>query len=97
MKNFLIIFLFVVVFTTANVFSEKLRFDNYRLYRANIETEIQLDVIKNLENSGYQIWNTARLGSTADVLVPPHKFAEFTDISEHHNIVISIKNYNIQE
>uniref|UniRef100_A0A336MR26 Zinc carboxypeptidase A 1 n=1 Tax=Culicoides sonorensis TaxID=179676 RepID=A0A336MR26_CULSO len=63
----------------------KARFDNYHVVRVNVDTELQLNVLRELEeqNTGYNFWESpTTIGHTVDFVVPPHKLDEIDMIFE---------------
>lgn len=71
--------LFVLLLSIGLTLATKARFDNYRVMRVNVQTEAQLNVLRELEeqNSGYMFWETPdAIGRNVDFVVPPHKFDE---------------------
>lgn len=91
---------FVVIFSSILViFCEKARFDNYRIYLVHIENEDQLKVIQELEaySDGLvflEMPNT--IDSIAEILVPPHKFAEIHELFEMYHLKNEIRTNNVQ-
>lgn len=97
MKLMLSVLFAVLVFSAS---AEKARFDNYRVYSVSVENEIQLRALKELSatSDSYNFWDEPRsIGSSVDVLVPPHKFAHFSEIVEKFNFQITLTNSNLQE
>lgn len=96
--RFLVITL-VVALIIGDVLSEKARFDNYRVYSVHIDKSEDFAILQRLENlrEGFQIWNRPAVGQTADIIVPPHKLADFNDVLHRFGLVASIKIFNIQE
>ncbi|XP_055599295.1 zinc carboxypeptidase-like [Uranotaenia lowii] len=83
----------------ASSIAEKARYDNYRLYRIQIENTEQLEVLRGIEEigEGYDFWTEpANVGSHADLVVPPHKFGEFSDFVERFNLQASLSQSNLQ-
>lgn len=65
--------------------ASKARFDNYHVKRVHVQTEAQLNVLRELEeqNSGYMFWETpSAVGRNVDFVVPPHKLSESDEIFE---------------
>jgi len=92
----LYLFLFFIVATHA----EKARFDNYRIYRIQLENEDQLKALRQLAETSdsYNFWSyPKKVGTSIEVMVPPHQFSHFSDITKslslHHEIIIK----NLQE
>lgn len=91
--------LFVIFVSFSVVFSEKARFDNYRLYAINIETEKQLEMLKELESNqdGMAfIEPPIKIGNDAQIMVPPHKFGDIKDFFETNNFKTELKFNNLQ-
>lgn len=79
--------------------AEKARFDNYRVYSVKIENEKQLELLQNLENvpDGISyIEAPISMRQKAEMIVPPHKFADVNDFFEKFGIGNEIKIENIQ-
>lgn len=97
MKLFFVVS-FVACFVIA--FGEKARFDNYRVYSINVENEAQLKALKDLEAypDGTMFLETPTgVKQIADLLVPPHKYADIAELFEAHEIKNLIKTPNLQE
>lgn len=78
---------------------DKARFDNYRIYSITIETEEQLKFLQEFENFQTElvfIEPPAMVGTNAEILVPPHKFADASDIFEIYGLKTDIKVNNLQ-
>lgn len=77
-------FLICLAFLFLTVGAEKARFDNYRVYSVEIENQIQYEAMKYLdENSdSFDFWDPPNLHHHTEVLVPPHMFANFEEISQ---------------
>lgn len=78
---------------------EKARFDNYRIYSIKIQSEKQLELLQNLENTpdGVSFMEAPiSMKQNAEMLVPPHKFADVSDFFEKFGIANEIKINNIQ-
>lgn len=78
---------------------EKARFDKYRIYSIKIENEKQLEVLQQFE--GVQdgltfIEAPTMIGHTAEMLVPPHKLADISDLFEKFDLKTEIKTNNVQ-
>lgn len=79
---------------------ENARFDNYRIYSIKIQSGKQLELLQNLENTPDGISfleNPISMKQNAEMLVPPHKFADVGDFFEKFGIVNEIKVDNIQQ
>ncbi|XP_037038856.1 zinc carboxypeptidase-like [Bradysia coprophila] len=77
---------------------EKARFDNYRVYSLNVETVEQLMELKKLDGNsdGFEFWKLADVGREADLMVPPHKFADFEELATELKISYYLKIHNVQ-
>lgn len=82
----------------AIVYAEKARFDNYRVFSLKVVNKEQLDVLYTIENDsdGYLFWNSIDIGRIVDIMVPPHKFAEFSELADAYNIEHTLKVDNVQ-
>lgn len=94
-------FTFIVFFSSIFViFCEKARFDNYRIYLVHIENEDQLKVIQELETNpnGLEFLEMPNIiDGIAEILVPPHKFAEINELFLKHNLKNEIRTNNVQQ
>lgn len=80
--------------------AEKVRFDNYRVYKLTINDEEQLRAVQQLEDQdrGYTFWDfPAGVGQEVDIVVPPHKFADIEEFSAAYGTPIELKINNVQE
>ncbi|CAG2053375.1 unnamed protein product [Timema podura] len=67
---------------TSGSWAEKARFDNYVVYRLTPTTKNHLDALRILEEEpdGLNFWKSVGpMNSSVDVMVPPHKRADFHD------------------
>lgn len=97
MKAFVVL-IFVACFVLA--FGEKARFDNYRVYSVNVENEAQLKVLNDLEaypDGTLFLESPTGVKQIADILVPPHKYADISELFETHEIKNRIKTPNLQK
>lgn len=94
-------FKLVVIFACHLLISgEKARFDNYRIWSARIQSEKQLELLQNLENSPdgiSYIEAPISINRNAEMIVPPHKFADISNFFETFGIDNEIKVDNIQQ
>lgn len=80
--------------------TEKARFDYYRLYRTKIDTLEHLEVLQAIEQlgEGYSFWSEpVNLDSEVELVVPPHKFAEFGELVERYGLSVELSVSNLQE
>lgn len=90
--------LFVSYFVA--ILGEKARYDNYRMYIVEIGTEIQLEVLKSLENYHDGIIfidSPYKIPQTLEFIVPPHKLAHVNALFDTYSIHNSIKVDNFQK
>lgn len=80
------------------VATDRARFDNYRVYKLQVDTQVQLDVLRQIEQfpDGYSFWEGPYLGKEAELMVPPHKFGEFSEICDKFGIRNKLKIANVQ-
>lgn len=96
MKLIVFVVLFWIVATTIG---EKARFDNYRVYSIEVENDDQLQVLKELENqqNGLLFLMPPTINQTfVELVVPPHKFAEFFELCEKFHMQNNLKIDNLQ-
>lgn len=80
-------------------FGEKARFDNYRVYSIKIKDERQLEMLQALENSQdgiVYIEPPISILRPAEIMVPPHKFADISEFFSKFTIENDIKIDNLQ-
>lgn len=92
-----VVLLFVIYFVSISC--DKARFDNYRVYRVWIENQEQLELLQELESnqdglSFFELPIPSR--NTAEIIVPPHKFADIADLFDKYNMKSEIKISNLQ-
>lgn len=78
--------------------ADKARFDNYRVYKLKVDTEEQLEVLQQIESfpDGYSFWESPFLNKYAEIVVPPHKFGEISELFERFNFEYDLKITNVQ-
>lgn len=82
------------------ILGEKARFDNYRVYSLKIKNEKQLEALQDLENfqSGlFYLEAPISIYKTAEIIVPPHKFADITEFLNKFEIDNIIRVENLQK
>lgn len=91
---------FLLIFSSFfTALCDKARFDNYRVYSITIETEKQLKLLQEFENYHNElifIEAPTTIGINAEVLVPPHKFADISDLFQINGLKTDIKVNNLQ-
>lgn len=96
MKAIIFIVLFVCV---ALSLGEKARFDNYRVYSIDVETDEQLQVLKEIENQQNGVLFLMPPTTTqtfVELIVPPHKFADISELCEKFQMKNDLKIDNLQ-
>lgn len=97
MKLALILFLTAVL---SAVSADKARYDNYRVYTVQVRNEPQLQILRAMQNHdfSYDFWtDVERVGHSVDIMVPPHKRGDFSDLLDKNAFEYSIKIQNVQE
>ncbi|XP_050099673.1 zinc carboxypeptidase-like [Anopheles aquasalis] len=80
--------------------AEPVRFDNYRLYEVSIANQMQLDALQLLEQypDGYIFWESpVQTNMKINVVVPPHKTAQFDELRAQLRIESRMKTANVQQ
>ncbi|CAG9804827.1 unnamed protein product [Chironomus riparius] len=89
------------VLVTAAFCVEKARFDFYRVYEVTASDEIHLKIFQQILDypDGYKFMTTPKMliGSTAQLIVPPHKFGEWSEWVENFKIEVKLLSNNLQE
>lgn len=78
--------------------SDKVRYDHYRVYSLKVETPEKLSVLQKLETfpDGVLFLVGPSLSQDARLVVPPHKFANVTELFNEHRIQNEILTENLQ-
>ena len=91
----------VILFVSFLLISgEKARFDNYRVYSLKIKNEKQLEALKDLENiqnGMFYLEAPISIHKSAEIIVPPHKFADVTEFFNKFEIENVIRVENLQK
>ncbi|XP_055639959.1 zinc carboxypeptidase-like [Toxorhynchites rutilus septentrionalis] len=80
--------------------AERARFDNYRVYEVSVRNNVQLQVLKYLEQfpDGYYFWESpVQVDMEVRIVIPPHKFADFEELTSRLNMEKSLKINNLQK
>nr|CAD7256038.1 unnamed protein product [Timema shepardi] len=75
--------LFLLALALGVALAGKARFDNYVVYRVVPTTQDQVDALRDIEDQpdGLNFWaGPTQPNGTVDVMVPPHKIADFEDM-----------------
>jgi len=86
-----------VLFAAAH--NQKARYDFYHVYRLQVETNEQLTVLKQIQETsdGYIFLEPPVLSKDVEIIVPPHKLADINDIFEALKIKNQLKSRNFQK
>lgn len=85
---------------SVQILGEKARFDNYRVYSVEVENVEQLEVLRDFEDGldGISFLETPTgIQQTAEIIVPPHKFAHIGDIFDEQKLKNHVKIENLQK
>lgn len=96
--KFFTLAIFVASFVA--VFGEQARYDNYRVYSIKVENDEQLKALHDLESfrDGVSFMETPHaVGQTAEIIVPPHKLADISDLLETFEMKSHIKTKDMQK
>ncbi|XP_078043660.1 uncharacterized protein LOC144473566 [Augochlora pura] len=89
----------VLVALVALATAEQVKYDNYKVFRVTPQTADQLEILRHLEevSDSYSFWKgPSDLGKTADVMVAPHKEAEFIEMMDKFGLAHEIYVPNVQ-
>lgn len=93
-------FFIFLAFCCFTLRAEKARFDNYRVYTINVDTAKQLEILRELEyrQDGISFFEPPTTShSTAELIVPPHKLADITELFDKYKISAALKIPNLQK
>lgn len=93
------IFFVSLLVNVALTLGEKARFDNYRVYSIEVENDEQLQVLTELENqqNGLLFLTPPTVAQTfVELIVPPHKFADISELCEKYHMKSDKKIDNLQ-
>ncbi|KAJ8927938.1 hypothetical protein NQ314_019569 [Rhamnusium bicolor] len=97
--NFLITL--VLFLTIGHSISEKVRYDNYKLYRLTPKNAQALQALKDLEEteySEYNFWNSVRtIGVPVDVMAPPSRVDELENMVKSLDMDSKLLMENVQD
>lgn len=90
-----------IIFIVLNVVAgERARFDNYRVYSIEVESEEQLQVLQQLENHQDGLLflvSPVAVPMRIEIVVPPHKFADISELCEKYDMKNEIQIENLQK
>lgn len=89
----------ILIASLVVVLGEKARFDNYRVYSVNIENVEQLNVLRELETypDGISFRMMPKVGQMIDIIVPPHKLADISELFVSYKFENQIKTADLQK
>lgn len=90
----------LAAFVAVAVVADKARYDFYRVYTVQVKDLSQLTMLRMVqaEDNSYDFWTDVEdVGASVDIMVPPHKRGEFSDMMDKNGFVYNIKNHNVQE
>lgn len=94
----LLLLIFLCCLTTYS-FALKIKYDQYKVFTLAIENINQANVLQfaaSNPNSEYDFWKSPILGQNAEIMVPPHKIADFNELVQSINISCLLKIENVQ-
>lgn len=83
-----------------SVYGEKVRYDNYALYKVHPQSNDQVKFLNELEskNDGLDFWKSVtRVGDYASVVAPPELREKFEHLLKKRSISSELMQNNIQE
>ena len=89
----------ILVGLVALATAEKVKYDNYKVFRVTPYTEEQLSIVRTLEDvsDSYSMWKEPSVkDNIADVMVAPHKVPEFVQLMEKFQIPYETYVSNVQ-
>lgn len=89
----------VISISLQAIYCEKARFDNYRVYSIVVDNNEQLQALQELENSPNGllfIVPPMHNQTSVEIIVPPHKFADISELCETFNMRKELKVENLQ-
>lgn len=78
---------------------EKARFDFYRVIEARVDSELQRQILEELEvtSDSIQFLDSPVVNRKLELVVPPHKFADIAELFATHGIESEVKTTNLQK
>ncbi|XP_016976876.1 zinc carboxypeptidase A 1 [Drosophila rhopaloa] len=92
--------LFALLAIVATASAERVRYDNYRMYKATSENAKQLAVLKQLEGSSDSILfldGVHIVGAEVQIIVAPHKVPDFLEIMGKSEIKYQLESSDVQK
>ncbi|XP_061392970.1 zinc carboxypeptidase [Musca vetustissima] len=81
-------------------FKNLARYDHYRIYNVELDTEEHVELFKKLEEQSDSltfIGHAREVGQKLSILVAAHKVADMADLLEHYKVKHRILTYNFQK
>lgn len=98
--NKCLLFALLAIVASASVSAERVRYDNYRMYKVNSENAKQLEVLKDLEGSSDSIMfldGVHLVGADIQIIVAPHKVPDFLEILGKSEIKYELQSRDVQK
>ncbi|KAG5680149.1 hypothetical protein PVAND_009674 [Polypedilum vanderplanki] len=90
----------VIALSFSIILAEKARFDFYRVYEISVDNDVQLNLMKQISDypDGYQFLSSSPpfTGIKTQLIVPPHKFGEWSELVENFDLQVKLINNNLQ-
>lgn len=89
----------LIFLCVTSTYGAKIKYDQYKVYTLAIDNINQANVLElaaSNPSSGYDFWKSPILGRNAEIMVPPHKLADFHHLVQSINISCHLKIENVQ-
>uniref|UniRef100_A0A1L8DPJ4 Zinc carboxypeptidase A 1 n=1 Tax=Nyssomyia neivai TaxID=330878 RepID=A0A1L8DPJ4_9DIPT len=96
----LLVLIFFGICSLSLIVTQRVRFDNYRVYSVSVESEVHLLTLRNLNKGleGYDFLIEPRyVGSQADIIVPPHLQDHFETLAKEHELKVELQFADLQK
>lgn len=90
----------VVIFSICiGIYSEKVNYENYRIYSVHLKNEKQVKMLQAVENSNndFIFLTSSSTQIPTDIIVPPHKLSAMNAILNGYGWDFEIKTDNLQK
>lgn len=89
----------VLVFLVGFAAMEKATFENYRVFSVNVTNRAQLEALNQLSDlDGFDFWqHLSFVGRRCDIMVAPHRLADFAEITEKLRLPNQVMVDNVQK
>lgn len=91
---------FIFLVYPVSFLAEKVRYDNFKVYRVIPEDQLAIETLRTLEDTleGFNFWQEpTKEGNAVDMMVPPSLEHEFQNILSKHNFSSTILINNVQD